>query len=97
LDAEFDKVSDCKAVTLRGCNESLNREPRLIVRFLLTFDYIFPDAVSQEVPEVPVLNRASGHLYERRVVEKYIQENGKDPVTAVECTVDDLIDVKGMI
>jgi hypothetical protein len=36
-------------------------------------------------------------LYERRVVEKYIQENGKDPVTAVECTVDDLIDVKGMI
>lgn len=61
-----------------------------------TYNIHVPPAVSQEVPEVPVVNRASGHIYERKLVEKFIQENGKDPVTAAECTVDDLLEVKSM-
>lgn len=51
-------------------------------------------AVSQEVPLEPVFNRASGHVYERRLIEKFIRENGKDPVTDAECTVEDLQEIK---
>lgn len=35
-----------------------------------------------------------GNVFERRLVEAYISENGKDPVTGEEMTVEDLIDVK---
>jgi pre-mRNA-processing factor 19 len=35
-----------------------------------------------------------GNVFERRLVEAYIAENGKDPVTNEELTVDDLIAVK---
>lgn len=52
-------------------------------------------AVSNEVPLEPVFNKASGHVYERRLIEKYISEHGKDPCTGAECTVEDLQDVKG--
>lgn len=54
----------------------------------------FVCALSNEVPQEPVYNRASGHVYERRLIEKYIRENGKDPVTGGECTVEDLQDIK---
>lgn len=42
------------------------------------------DSFSQEI----------GNVFERRLVEAYISENGKDPVTGEEMTVEDLIDVK---
>lgn len=33
-------------------------------------------------------------MFERRLIEAYISENGKDPVTGEELSVDDLIEVK---
>lgn len=39
-------------------------------------------------------SRDPGNVFERRLVEAYISENGKDPVTGEEMTVEDLIDVK---
>jgi pre-mRNA-processing factor 19 len=35
-----------------------------------------------------------GHVFERRLIEAYIDENGKDPVTGEELTTDDLVDLK---
>lgn len=52
--------------------------------------------MSNEVAQEPVFNRASGHVYERKLVEKYIRENGKDPATGVECTIEDLQEIKSM-
>lgn len=35
-----------------------------------------------------------GHVFERRLIEFYISENGTDPVTKDELTLDDLVDLK---
>ena len=37
--------------------------------------------VSGECPQEPVVSRKTGHLYEKRVLEKHIQEEGRCPVT----------------
>ena len=45
---------------------------------------VFPDklsfVVSGEVPEEPVVAPGSGVIFERRLVEKWIEEYGTDPV-----------------
>ncbi|KAG5175921.1 WD40-repeat-containing domain protein [Tribonema minus] len=51
-------------------------------------------AISGEVPEVPVVSRKTGHLFERRLIEKYIDAEGKCPITGEPLGVDDLMDVK---
>ncbi|KAJ6261916.1 hypothetical protein Dda_2715 [Drechslerella dactyloides] len=51
-------------------------------------------AISGETPQVPTISAKSGHVFEKRLIEAYIQENGKDPVTGEELTLDDLIDLK---
>lgn len=53
-------------------------------------------AISGEPPSVPVLSIKSGHLYEKRLILKYLSENaGKDPITGEELDAErDLIDVK---
>jgi pre-mRNA-processing factor 19 len=50
--------------------------------------------VSNEVPEHPVISPVSGCIYERRLLEKYLLENGTDPMTGEKLTTDMLIDVK---
>ena len=45
-------------------------------------------------PEEPVVSRKTGHLFEKRIIEKYIQQHGKCPVTDQELTVDDLLSVE---
>ena len=40
------------------------------------------------------LTDVPGHVFERRLIEFYISENGTDPVTKDEMTIDDLVDVK---
>ena len=35
-----------------------------------------------------------GYVFEKRLIEAYISENGKDPVTNEELTIDDLVDLK---
>ncbi|KIW03850.1 uncharacterized protein PV09_05149 [Verruconis gallopava] len=51
-------------------------------------------AISGEAPEVPVASRKSGNVFEKRLIEAYIADNGKDPVTGEELSVEDLIELK---
>ena len=52
-------------------------------------------SVSNEIPEHPVICPISGHIYERRLIEKYIRENGTEPMTGEKITIDMLVDIKG--
>lgn len=47
-----------------------------------------------QVPEHPVVSPSSGQVYERRLIEKYVQDNGIDPVSQKPLSVEDLIDIK---
>nr|POE74316.1 pre-mrna-processing factor 19 [Quercus suber] len=47
-----------------------------------------------EAPQEPVASRKSGTVFEKRLIESYISENGTDPVTGEELTTDDLIELK---
>ncbi|XP_031780150.1 pre-mRNA-processing factor 19 [Nasonia vitripennis] len=51
-------------------------------------------AISNDVPEHPVISPVSGSIFERRLIEKYLNENGVDPVNGQELTVEQLIDIK---
>lgn len=51
-------------------------------------------AISGEVPTDPVVASPSGHVYERRLIEKYIAENSNDPITGAKLELSDLITVK---
>jgi hypothetical protein len=52
--------------------------------------------VSGEVPEQPVVSRKTGHLYEKRIIEKYLADHdGKSPFTQEEMTREDLIPLQG--
>ncbi|WPG99504.1 cell cycle control protein, protein [Acrodontium crateriforme] len=51
-------------------------------------------AISGEAPLQPVASRKSGNVFERRLIEAYISENGSDPVNGEELSSDDLIDLK---
>lgn len=50
--------------------------------------------VSGEAPTNPVVSIKSGAVFEKRLVEAYIAENSKDPITGEELTTSDLIDLK---
>ncbi|KAL2182118.1 uncharacterized protein P884DRAFT_282221 [Thermothelomyces heterothallicus CBS 202.75] len=51
-------------------------------------------ALSGEVPEEPVVSRKTGTVFEKRLILKYIEENGKEPGTNEELDPEDLLDVK---
>lgn len=46
------------------------------------------------MPEQPVVSPSSGAIFERRIIEKYLLENGCDPITGNELKAEDLIEVK---
>ena len=50
--------------------------------------------ISGQSPTDPVISRKSGYLFERRLVEKCILENGLCPVSGEPLSVDDLIPVQ---
>ncbi|KJE92292.1 Nmp200-prov protein [Capsaspora owczarzaki ATCC 30864] len=50
--------------------------------------------LSGEAPEEPVVSRVSGGIFERRLILKYIAENGRDPLTEEPLGEHDLIAVK---
>ncbi|RYP25954.1 hypothetical protein DL767_008227 [Monosporascus sp. MG133] len=51
-------------------------------------------AISGEPPQEPVVSKVSGAVFEKRLIEKYVEENGKDPVTGEDLSPEDLIVVK---
>jgi pre-mRNA-processing factor 19 len=51
-------------------------------------------AISGEPPQDPVVSSKSGHVYERRLILKYITDNGADPVTGEKMEEADLVSVK---
>ncbi|XP_071944991.1 pre-mRNA-processing factor 19-like [Antedon mediterranea] len=51
-------------------------------------------SISHEVPEHPVVSPVSNNIFERRLIEKFIAENGVDPITGEVLTEDMLVDVK---
>ena len=50
--------------------------------------------VSGEALQEPVASRKSGHVYEKRLILKYIADNGRDPITGEEIVEEDLLDIK---
>lgn len=51
-------------------------------------------AISGEAPQVPVASAKSGNVFEKRLIEAYISEHGKDPVTNEDLSTDDLVELK---
>ncbi|KAA8904814.1 WD40-repeat-containing domain protein [Sphaerosporella brunnea] len=51
-------------------------------------------AISGEAPTNPVASAKSGTVFEKRLIEAYIAEHGKDPSTGEELSVADLIELK---
>ncbi|KAL8710068.1 MAG: hypothetical protein Q9220_005340 [cf. Caloplaca sp. 1 TL-2023] len=51
-------------------------------------------AISGEAPQIPVVSRKSGTVFEKRLIEAYITENGRDPVTDEDLSTEDLVELK---
>jgi pre-mRNA-processing factor 19 len=49
--------------------------------------------ISGQVPTEPVVSKTSGCLFERRLIEKFVSENGRCPKTGEPLTKDDLLSV----
>lgn len=46
------------------------------------------------MPDVPVVSPRSGAVFERRLIEKYVNENGCDPINGQDLKLEELIEVK---
>ncbi len=51
-------------------------------------------AISGEAPQEPVVSKKTGVVYEKRLIEKYIEEHGSEPGTTDELDREDLLAVK---
>ncbi|CAG2168921.1 unnamed protein product [Oppiella nova] len=51
-------------------------------------------ALSNEVPEVAVVSTQSGAVFEKRLILKYIEEHGVDPIDGQKLTEDMLVEIK---
>jgi hypothetical protein len=47
-----------------------------------------------EAPTDPVVSTKSGNVYERRLITKYLAENGTDPITGEKLEESDLLSIK---
>lgn len=46
------------------------------------------------MPEQAVLSQVSGYVYEKRLILKYITENGTDPMNNQALTAEQLVEIK---
>ncbi len=79
------------------CTNNLVPSPRLsclLLDCLLVSKMSFYCAISGEPPQDPVLSRHSGQVFERRLIIKYIAENGTDPTTGEKLEESDLVPIK---
>ncbi|GAB2245504.1 hypothetical protein Droror1_Dr00000997 [Drosera rotundifolia] len=51
-------------------------------------------SISGEVPEEPVVSKKSGIVYEKRLIERHIEDFGKCPITGEPLSLDDIIPIK---
>ena len=51
-------------------------------------------SLSGNIVEVPVISKKSGHMFEKRLIEKHIESTGQCPITGTELTKEDLLEVK---
>ena len=51
-------------------------------------------AISGEPLQDAVVSQKSGHIYERRLITKYIAENGTEPITGDKLEESDLITIQ---
>jgi len=51
-------------------------------------------SITKEPVQDPVISKKTGHLYEKRIIQKYLEENHKCPITGESMTEDDLIELK---
>ncbi|MEQ2161995.1 hypothetical protein GOODEAATRI_015418, partial [Goodea atripinnis] len=58
------------------------------------FKSISVPSVCNEVPEHPCISPVSNHVFERRLIEKYIAENGTDPMNGQPLSEEQLVDIK---
>lgn len=50
-------------------------------------------SLSGNIIEEPVVSKTTGHIYEKRIIEKYLTNFGKCPITSNPMSADDLIKV----
>jgi len=51
-------------------------------------------SITNEAAEVPVVSTKSGHIYERRIIEKYINANQNCPITNQPLTSEDIVEIQ---
>ena len=49
--------------------------------------------MSGETPRSPVVSLSSKCVFEKRLLEEYVKEHGKDPVTNEDLTADQIIEI----
>jgi pre-mRNA-processing factor 19 len=52
-------------------------------------------ALSGIATSFPVVSKKTGHVFEKQLIEKYIETTGKCPITHTELNKEDLVEVKG--
>lgn len=61
----------------------------------LIFPFYVVLLVSGEVPKEPVVVKTTGLLFEKRLLEKIVREEGKCPITNTPIAAEDILEVKG--
>lgn len=75
-----------------------NHELNYIMEVLFFVTFFFSGGlVSGEAPQFPVVSKTTGHIYEKHLIESYLEENGKCPITEQNMTRDDLIPIQGEV
>lgn len=88
-------IAECEDRVLLGLTHEESPLARVSVTLPVLTYYLPFSVVSNEVPEHPCVSPVSNHVYERRLIEKYIAENGTDPVNNQPLSEEQLIDIKG--
>lgn len=50
--------------------------------------------ISGELPTVPVVSPKSGGVFEKRLLEEYVQQNGTDPLNQQPLSIEEVIEIK---